>query len=397
MIERAYYTDRIKPFVKKDLIKVLTGQRRVGKSAILQLIAEMVKRDDPEAHIIYIDKEDYAFEFLRTHEDLYNYIEDHKVSTENFVFIDEVQEISGFEKVLRNYNKQTNFDIYCTGSNAKMFSGELASYLSGRQVIINIGSLSFNEFCVFHNLESDQNALQKYMRFGGLPYLMHLPDDESVRFEYLKNIFDTILLRDIIQRNQIRDPRFLNDLLRFLADATGSIFSANKIAKYLKSQQINKNVALILNYLSYIEDAYFINKVTRVDIQGKKQFEVGEKFYFEDVGLRNAIVGYKIQDVEKIIENLVFLHLKNAGYLIKIGFSEGREIDFIAEKENERIYVQVAYLLNDPKTVEREFGNLLRIKDNYPKYVVSYDAFDSKNTWLGIQHYQLLDFLKGFT
>jgi uncharacterized protein len=396
LIERTYYTNKIQPYVGKDLIKVLTGQRRVGKSALLQLLADMIKRAQPDAHIMYIDKEDYAYDFLKTHNDLYNYIEEKKANTNNFLFIDEVQEIEGFEKILRNYNRQAEFDIYCTGSNAKMFSGELATYLSGRQVIINIGSLSFNEFCTFHQLERNQEALQKYMKYGGLPYLMHLPDDENIRFEYLKNIFDTILLRDIIHRNQIRDPRFLNDLLRFLGDATGSVFSANKIAKYLKSQQINKNVALILNYLNYIEDAFFINKVTRVDIQGKRQFEVGEKYYFEDVGLRNAITGYKVQDIEKVIENMVFLHLKNSGYTVHIGFWGGKEIDFVAEKDNERIYVQVAYLLNEPKTVEREFGNLLQIKDNYPKYVVSFDVFESKNTWQGIKHYRLLDFLKSF-
>ena len=396
MIERSLYTEKIKPFIGKDLIKVLTGQRRVGKSAILKLVAEMIKRDKPGARIIYIDKEDYAFEFLKTHKDLFTYIEEQKAESNNFLLIDEVQEIEGFEKTLRNYNKQANFDIYCTGSNAKIFSGELATYLSGRQLSINIGSLNFKEFCSFHRLNKNETALQKYITYGGLPYLMHLPDDENIRFEYLKNIFDTILLRDVIHRNQIRDPRFLNDLLRFLADTTGSIFSANKIAKYLKSQQINKNVALILNYLKSIEDAYFINKVSRVDIQGKKQFEVGEKYYFEDVGLRNAISGSKLQDIEKVIENLVFLHLKNAGFTVNIGDLGGKEIDFVAEKDNERIYVQVAYLLNEPKTVEREFGNLLQIKDNYPKYVVSFDAFHSKNTWKGIQHYRLLDFLKEF-
>lgn len=396
MIQRTFYTNKISPFIGKELIKVLTGQRRVGKSYILRMIAQMIKLDMPNANIIFIDKEEYAFEYIKTHQDLYEYIEANKADNNNYLFIDEVQEIEGFEKILRSYSKMPGFDIYCTGSNAKMFSGELATSLSGRQVSINIGSLNFNEFCTFHGIESNNDALQKYMKYGGLPYLMHLPDDEAIRFEYLKNIFDTILLRDVIHRHQIRDPRFLNDLLRFLADATGSLFSANKISKYLKSQQINKNVALILSYLNHVEDAFFINKVSRVDIHGKRQFEVGEKYYFEDVGLRNAIVGYKIQDAEKIIENLVFLHLKNSGYSVSIGDLGGKEIDFIAEKENERIYVQVAYLLNDPKTIEREFGNFLQIKDNYPKYVVSFDDFNSKNSWLGIQHYRLLDFLKEF-
>ncbi len=396
MIPRHLYTDKVMPFFDKEVVKVLTGQRRVGKSSILRLLAEMIKNKQPTANITFIDKEEYAFEHIKTHKELFEYIESNKSKGKNYLFIDEIQEIEGFEKVLRNYHKQVNFDIYCTGSNAKMFSGELATSLSGRQITIPIGSLSFNEFCTFHRLKADEDALQKFMKYGGLPYLMHLSEDEIVRFEYLRNIFDTIVLRDVIHRNNIRDPRFLHDLLRFLADTTGSLFSANKISKYLKSQQINKNVALILSYLEYIEQAYFINKVPRLDIQGKKQFEVGEKYYFEDVGLRNAIVGYRVQDIEKIIENIVFLHLRNHGYKVRIGDLSGKEIDFVAERNQERVYIQVAYLLHNASTIEREFGNLVDIKDNYPKYVISYDTFDVRNTWLGVKHLSLLNFLKTF-
>ncbi len=393
LIKRDLYIERIRPFINKELIKVLTGQRRVGKSMILRLIADEILKKDDDANIIFIDKEDYQFDSIKDHQQLDAYIKAKAKPGMNYLFIDEVQEIEGFEMILRSYNKKEDFDVYCTGSNAKMFSGELATYLSGRQMIFRIGSLNFKEFCVFHNLEETRDSLLKYLKYGGLPYLMHLPDDEAVRFEYLKNIFSTILLRDIINRHKIRDPRFLTDLLKFIADNTGSIFSATKISKYLKSQQINKNVAIILNYLSYLEDAYFINVVSRTDIQGKKQFEVGEKYYFEDVGLRNAIVGFRMQDIAKIIENVVFLHLKNNGYRIKIGFSDNKEVDFIAEKNNERIYVQVAYLLSEQKTIDREFGNLLKIKDNYPKYVISFDDFSSPNTYKGIKHFTLLDFL----
>jgi len=394
MIKREQYIKRIRPFMRKDLIKVLTGQRRVGKSMILRLIGEEIRIKDETSNIIFIDKEDYEYDFIKTHKELDEYIKSKmKQGVVNYLLIDEVQEIDGFEMILRSYNKKDNFDIYCTGSNAKMFSGELATFLSGRQIIIHVGSLSFNEFCVFHQLEKNRDTLMKYIRYGGLPYLMHLPDDDDVRFEYLENIFSTILLRDIINRHNVRDSRFLIDLLRFLADNTGSLFSANKISKYLKSQNITKGVSAILNYLSYVEDAYFINEVKRVDIRGKKQFEVGEKYYFEDVGLRNAIVGFRMQDVEKIIENIVFLHLRNSGYKISIGYLENREIDFIAEKNNERIYVQVTYLLSERETIEREFGNLLKIKDNYPKYVVSFDEFSTPNTYKGIKHFTLFDFL----
>ncbi len=396
MINRDLYIQAIKPFIRKDLIKVLTGQRRVGKSTILKILAEEIKKTDSNANFIFIDKEDYAFDFIRTHQQLDAYIKTKEVEDNNYLFIDEVQEIEGFELVLRSYNKKPNFDIYCTGSNAKIFSSELATYLSGRQVVFQIGSLNFKEFCLFHGLENSQQSLLKYIKYGGLPYLIHLPENDEVRFEYLNNIFATILMRDVVNRHQIRDPRFLSDLLKFIADNTGSIFSANKIAKYLKSQQINKNVALILNYLSYLEDAYFINKVKRLDIQGKKHFEVGEKYYFEDIGLRNVIIGFRMTDIAKIMENIVFLQLKNSGYKISVGYLQDREIDFVAEKGNERIYIQVTYLLTEQSTIDREFGNLLKIKDNYPKYVVSMDSFSAINTYAGIKHLTLLEFLNEF-
>ena len=397
MIRRNKYIDAIKPFIGKDLIKVLTGQRRVGKSMILRMLSEEIKQNDSQANFIFIDKEDYEFDFIKTDKELDQYIKKQtNIKQTNYLFIDEVQEIQGFELILRSYNKKINFDIYCTGSNAKVFSSELATYLSGRQIVFQIGSLNFKEFCLFHQLENNQNSLLKYIKYGGLPYLIHLPDDAGVRFEYLDNIFSTILMRDVVNRHQIRDPRFLSDLLKFIADNTGSLFSANKIAKYLKSQQINKNVSLILNYLSYLEDAYFINKINRVDIHGKKNFEVGEKYYFEDIGLRNAIVGFRMTDIAKIIENIVFLQLKNAGYKIAIGYLQDKEIDFVAEKDNEKIYVQVSYLLKDEKTIEREFGNLMQIKDNYPKYVVSFDSITAPNTYKGIIHLSLLDFLNQY-
>ena len=394
MFCRNIYIQRIKPFINKKLIKILTGQRRVGKSFMLKLIAQEINKINKNANFIFIDKEEYEFDAIKNHAHLMKYIEEHqKTNLQNYLFIDEVQEIDGFERVLRSLYNKDNFDIYCTGSNAVIFSSEIATYLSGRQIVFQIGSLNFNEFCNFHKLPANNKTLTKYLKFGGLPYLIHLPDNDNVRFEYLNNIYSTILLRDVVNRHQIRDPRFLTDLLRFLADNTGSIFSANKISKYLKSQKINKNVSLILNYLSYIEDAYFINKVQRTDIQGKKHFEVGEKYYFEDIGLRNAIVGFKMQDIGKILENIVFLHLRNNEYEIKIAQNGTKEIDFIATKNNEKIYVQVAYLLSDENTIEREFGNLLEIKDNYPKFVISFDSFSATNTYKGITHFTLLEFL----
>ncbi len=396
MIKRDLYINRIRPFIDKNLIKVLVGQRRVGKSIILRLISDEIQSNKKDSNTIFIDMEDYNFKHLKNHEDLDKYLKSKEMSGMNYLYIDEVQEIEGFELILRSYNKKPNFDIYCTGSNAKIFSGELATYLSGRQMIFQIGSLNFIEFCQFHNLDQNQNSLLKYMKYGGLPYLMHLPDDEIIRFEYLNNIFSTIVLRDIVNRHLIRDPRFLSDLLKFIADNTGSIFSATKISKYLKSQRIFKNVSIILNYMNFIENAFLVNTVKRTDIHGKKIFEVGEKYYFEDIGLRNAIVGYNVQDIGKIIENIVFLHLRNLGYKLTVGYSDKKEIDFIAEKYNEKKYFQVAYLLSDERTIEREFGNLLEIADNYPKYVISFDNLTTANTYKGIHHFTLLQFLKEF-
>ena len=396
MIKRDLYLSKIRPFIRKGLIKVLVGQRRVGKSMILKMIAEEISLAEIDANIIYIDKEDYAFNEIKNQDHLDNYLKENEKSGMNYLFIDEVQEIEGFELILRSYIKKSNYDIFCTGSNAKIFSSELTTYLSGRQMIFQIGSLNFIEFCQFHNLSPNQESLLKFIKFGGLPYLINLSEDENVRFEYLNGIFSTILLRDIVNRHQIRDPRFLTDLLRFIADNTGSIFSATKISNYLKSQKIQKNVSIILNYLSYIEDAYLINKVQRTDIQGKKLFEVGEKYYFEDLGLRNVIVGFKMQDIGNIMENIVFLHLRNFGYTINIGYSDKKEIDFIAEKNNERKYFQVTYLLSEPSTIEREFGNLLKINDNYPKYVISLDEFSTPNSYAGIFHLTLLEFLTTF-
>ena len=396
MINRDLYINRVKPFINQKLIKVLTGQRRVGKSYILQLLANEIKLQNPTANFIFIDKEKYEFDNIRNHSQLMDYININKKDEMNYLFIDEVQDIEGFERVLRSLYSEKNFDIYCTGSNAQIFSGELTTYLSGRQIVFHIGSLNFTEFCTFHKLTPDNETLLKYLKYGGLPYLIHLPDDEKTRYEYLNNINATILYRDVINRHQIRDPRFLSDLIKFLADNIGSLFSANKISKYLKNQQIKKNVSLILDYISHLENAYFINKVHRSDIQGKKQFEIGEKYYFEDLGLRNSIFGFNAADIGKIIENMVYLHLRNCGYEIQIGFSENREIDFIATHNGEKSYVQVAYLLSDNTVIEREFVNLLKIDDNYPKYVVSYDDFSAKNTYKGITHFTLLDFLLNF-
>jgi uncharacterized protein len=395
-IKREIYLEKIRPFVNQPLIKVLIGQRRVGKSFLLRQVAAEILSGNAEANIIYIDKEKYEFDVIQNYHHLMEYIKSRQKEGMNYLFIDEVQEIKEFEKTLRSLLSETNFDIYCTGSNAKMLSGEIATILSGRQITFKVYSLSFIEFCQFNQLEMNLKTLNTFLKFGGLPYLMHLPKQDEIIFEYLRNIYSTILFRDVVSRNEIRDVAFLNNLLRFIADNTGSLVSAKKISDYLKSQQSSKTVSVILNYIAYLEEAYFLLKVKRKDIQGKKIFEVNEKYYFEDFGLRNSVNGFKISDIGKIAENAVYQHLLICGYDIFVGKSGDKEIDFVAELNGETLYIQVTSYLSDDKVIEREFGNLLAIPDNYPKIVVSLDEFSGSSTYKGIMHQTLLEFLSKY-
>jgi len=393
IISRKQYIGRIKPFVGKQLIKVLTGQRRVGKSYILKQLIKEAQANSKEIHIIYINKEDMQFAHIKTADDLNLHVLEHtREGFENNVYIDEIQEIEGFEHALRSLVLNPAYDIYCTGSNANILSGELATHLAGRHIEFRINGLSFSEFLEFHNLPNNQQSLMQYIRFGGLPYLKHLEMDDEIILNYLRGIYNTIMFRDVIMRFDIRNTTFLENLVVFLADNIGQQFSANKISTYLKSQRIAIAASQVIQYLNHLTNAFLVHRVPRFDIAGKRIFEIGEKFYFEDLGLRNALSGYKLADISKMMENAVFHHLKCREFDIKVGQSGNNEIDFIAGKKGELIYVQVCYLLQDERTIAREFGNLEKIQDNYPKMVVSMDDFKG-NTHKGIQHYNLLDFL----
>ncbi|MFT4061493.1 MAG: ATP-binding protein [Edaphocola sp.] len=393
LILREKYLDKIKPYIGKQLIKVLVGQRRVGKSYILLQTMAAIKKQDDDANIIHINKEELSFEQLKTAADLNNHVlENTKIGAKNYVFIDEIQEIEGFEKALRSLLLNPAYDLYCTGSNANILSGELSTFLSGRYIEIPVYSLSFNEFCEFQQLENNETTLQQYLKFGGLPYLKHLALEDEIAFDYIKGVYNTIIYKDLIRRYEIRNTAFLENFVRFLAGNTGQLFSAKKISDYLKSQQINIAVSQIINYTNYLTTTYLVHKVKRMDIVGKKIFEIGEKFYFEDLGLRHAIHGFRQTDYGKILENAVYNHLIINGYKIKIGQIGNLEIDFVCERAGEKLYVQVCYLLQEPKTAEREFGNLLKIKDNYRKIVVSADNF-SGNTYRGVEHIYVRNFL----
>jgi predicted AAA+ superfamily ATPase len=392
VLNRNKYISQIQPFIRKNLIKVLTGQRRVGKSYLVFQIINNITEQDKDANIIYINKEDLQFDFIQNANDLNDYILTRvKSDLHNYIFIDEIQDITDFEKALRSLLLDQNNDIYITGSNAKMLSGELATYLSGRYVEFTIYSLSYSEFLLFHKLKNNDKNMEHYFKYGGLPYLINLTLNEQA-FEYLNSIYNTILFRDVVSRYNLRNSNFLEKLVLFLADNIGSLFSAKKISDFLKSQQTNIAPNQIQTYTRYLVNAYIIHEVDRYDIIGKRIFETGSKFYFENTGIRNAIIGYRPQDLGKLLENVVYNHLLYLGYKIKVGTINTKEIDFIGESKGEFIYIQVALKLEDEATIKREFENLLQIEDNYPKYVITNSQFNG-NTYQGIQHIYIRDFL----
>lgn len=391
--KRKGYIDRIKPFMQKSVAKVLTGQRRVGKSFLLYQLIEEILAEEPDANIIYVNLEDFTFSSLQTAEDLHSYIISHsKEKVKNYIFIDEIQDIPGFEKVIRSLLLNEDNDIYITGSNAKMLSGELATYLSGRYIEFKIYSLSYSEFLEFHGLTESETSYELYSRYGGLPYLLNLPlEDETVN-EYLKSVYSTIVFRDVVSRYKLRNTLFLEKLIQFLSENIGNLFSSKNISDYLKSQHTAISVNQIQSYTEYLNNAFLIHRVERYDLIGKRVFEIGEKYYFENMGIRNIVIGYRITDKAKILENLVYNHLLYKGYDIKVGYYGDKEIDFIGEKNGEKLYIQVALKIDSDKTAEREFGNLLKIQDNYPKIVVTEDTF-SGNSYEGIRHCSIRQFL----
>ncbi len=391
-IKRTIYLNRIVPYINKNLIKILIGQRRTGKSYILKQVRNLIQDKNLSQNLVYINKEDFEFDFIKDYKDLIQYVESKSNKSEKTaLFIDEIQEILNFEKALIHFHTKEKYDIYCSGSNARMLSGELSTLISGRYIEFKIYSLTFPEFINFHNLENDQESFETYMIYGGMPYLVNLNFEEEVVSNYLKNLFNTILIKDVITRHSIRNVSFLENLTHFIADNTGNIISSKKISDYLKFQRINISPTLVQDYLLFLNEAFFIIKVKRSDLQGKKIFEIYEKYYFNDIGMRNAIIGYKATDISKILENIVFNHLEVAGYNITVGSDRNKEIDFVAQKNNELLYIQVCYLLNKQSTIDREFGNLQKIKNNYPKMVVSADP-NSKASYNGIKHLNIKDF-----
>lgn len=396
ILVRQNYLNKIEKYLGKDTIIVLTGQRRVGKSYTLRMLRD-IKSKDESNNVIYVDKEKKCFDHIKTYQDLNAYIDTHYQSGKmNYILVDEIQEILEFERTVRSYVTEPDAEVVVTGSNANMLSKELSTIIGGRYKEIYVQSLSYKEFLQFHNLHDSDDALSKYIQFGGLPGLVKIGLDEDDAIEYQKDVLSTVLLKDVISRNNIRNVPFLEKMTNFIADNIGKIVSATSISKFMKSQGTNVSPDTIIDYAQYLEDAYIIHKVNRYDIHGKRLFESNDKFYFEDHGLRNAQAeGTREGDIEKVVENIIYQHLVNLGFKVNVGQLKAGEIDFVCTKKAgaKRIYIQAAYIIADSETREREFGNLHNIKDNYPKYVVSMTPLVTRNDDNGITHLHLRNFL----
>lgn len=395
IIERTVYTRQILHILDRGMIVALSGQRRVGKSCVMRGILNIMSQNYANS-IIYIDKENVRYDAIRTYTELYAYVKENIVpEKENYLFIDEVQEIKEFEKAVLSLHNEGVCRIIVTGSNAKMLSGELSTRLRGRYMEVRIRGLSYMEFLKFHDLADDDNSLRLFLQYGGLPQLRQLGlENQDIVTDYLGNIYDTIVLRDVIERESVRNIPLLRALLKFLSDNIGKQFSARSIVKFLKSQSVDTSANIILNYLSYLSNAYIIDRVERYNIHGKRILELGEKYYFEDLGIRNRIIGGNRQfDIEKVMENAVYRHLRQLGFTVFVGQLRKGEIDFVAEKADRTVYIQVTYLLANQETVDREFGNLSAITDSHPKYVVSMDRMSGFANVDGIRHLHLRSFL----
>ena len=400
MTKRELYIEKIKPFINKDIIKVITGIRRSGKSVMLKLIMEELKQNKiDEKQFININFENLINIELTTADKLHEYIlkKASEIKKKCYIFLDEIQEVKDWEKCINSLrvNEEYDFDIYITGSNAKLLSGELSTYLAGRYIEFVIYPFSFKEFLeTLKSIQQDvstREAFQKYVKFGGMPFLYNLAFEEEASLQYLKDIYSSIILKDITQRNKIRDTDLLERVISYLIMNVGNNFSATSISKFFKSENRKVSVETILNYIKAAEESFLIYRVSRDDLIGKKVLNVNEKYYIADHGMREAILGSNQRDINQIFENIIYLELLRKGYNVRVGKVDNLEVDFVCTKGNEKIYVQVTYLLASPETIEREFTSLEKIDDNYPKYVISMDEFDMSRN--GIIHINIIDFL----
>lgn len=399
ILSRPEYIHEIRQHLGKQTIIVLTGQKRVGKSFVLLDLKRLLSSDS-QNNVIFIDKEKKEWKEIKNDSDLNDYIDARIDSTRtNFILIDEVQEIKDFEDSLRNYRTENGVEIVVTGSNAETLSGDLSTKLGGRHHEIYVQSLCYLDFLRFHSLTDSDESLRKFIDVGGLPglKLYDLADIDELR-TYCEDVLNTALMKDIILRHKVRNVPFLYNLVKFLADNTGKLISATSISKYMRGRKESVSTDLALRYIKYLSDAYIVHKVERFEIRGKKLLESNDKYYFEDVGIRNTqtLVG-RDKDIEKVIENIIYQQLVHDGYKVQVGQLQAGEIDFVCTKGTSRVYAQASYLIAGEETREREFGALKKIKDNYPKYVISLTPMVTRTDDEGIIHLSLREFLvKGF-
>lgn len=398
MIKREVYMRRIRPFMGKDIIKVLTGIRRSGKSVMLRLIQnELVAQGVSPDQFIDLNFESMAHAHLCTAEALHAETMRRAagITGKVYLFFDEIQEVQNWERCINSFRVELDCDIYITGSNARLLSGELATYLAGRYVEFVIYPFSFAEFAELYRQSEPEADLRRcfdrYLLLGGMPYLNHLNYDEEASRQYLQDIFSSVELKDVVKRNNIRDVDMLERIISYISSNIGTTFSSNGISKYLKSEGRAVSPETVLNYIKACTDAFLFYQVRRQDLQGKKILTVNEKYYVADHGIREAVWGGNRRDINLVLENIVYLELLRRGYRVTVGRVGEKEIDFVCEKQGEKMYVQVAYLLASDDTIQREFGVLEDVRDNYPKYVVTLDEFDMGRN--GIRHRNIRDFL----
>lgn len=399
MIKRESYMARIRPFIDGDLIKVLTGIRRSGKSVMLELIKDELRaRGVTEEQLVAFNFEDMRNAQLCMAEALHDELVRRAAPIKGrkiYFFFDEIQEVERWERCVNSLRVEMDCDIYITGSNAKLLSGELATYLAGRYVEFIIYPFSFSEFlALYHSVEPDadtRTCFDRYLTFGGMPYLANLRFDETACRQYLRDLFNSVELKDIVKRNNVRDVDMLERIIAYVTANIGTTFSSTAISKYLKNEGRRVSPETVLNYLKACSDAFLFYQVRRQDLQGKKILTVNEKYYVADHGIREAVIGGNMRDINLVLENIVFMEALRRGYSVTVGKVGEREIDFVCERHGEKCYIQVTYLLAVEETVQREFGVYEHVQDNFPKYVVSLDEFDMSRN--GVRHYNIRDFL----
>ena len=401
MIKREMYMKRIRPFIGNDLIKVMTGIRRAGKSVMLELIQEELIASGIDAdNFICINFEDlrnvHLLNAMALHEEILKRAEQLKGKV--YLFFDEIQQVHDWEKCINSFRVSLDCDIYITGSNAKLLSGELATYLGGRYVEFVIYPFSFLEFLeLYHTVNSTasiQECFQKYLLVGGMPYLSNIRYEEEPSKQYLSDLFNSVQLKDIVKRNKVRDVDLLERIIAYVMANVGTTFSASSLVKFLKNEHRTTSTDTVLNYIKYCCDSYSFYQVKREDLQGKQILTTNEKYYIADHGIREAVFGGNMRDINLVLENIVYMELVRRGYKVTIGKTGTKEIDFVCDQRGEKLYVQVAYLLADESTVNREFGVYDTIRDNFPKYVVTMDEIDMSRN--GIKHRNIRDFLTAY-